>query len=73
MIAINHCSRPLNIPNQMTPPTFVRRRTSRFVLTLLIAATAEIGAQTDARIGLTPGWTDAGESALNLELIAHRA
>ncbi|HXG69408.1 MAG TPA: hypothetical protein VNJ04_02215 [Gemmatimonadaceae bacterium] len=72
MIAINHCSKPLNIPNQMTPPTFVRR-TSHFVLTLMIAATAEIGAQTDARIGLTPGWTDAGESALNLELIAHRA
>jgi len=57
----------------MTLPTFVRRRTSRFALTLLIAATAELGAQTDARIGLTPGWTDAGESALNLELIAHRA
>jgi len=57
----------------MTLPTFVRRRTSRFVLTLLVAATAELGAQTDTRIGLTPGWTDAGESALNLELIAHRA
>jgi hypothetical protein len=27
----------------------------------------------DPRVGLAPGWTDAGEAALNMELIAHRS
>ena len=44
-------------------------------LALLVgtAAMNAAGAQADPRIGLRPGWNDAGEAARNLELIAHRA
>jgi len=48
------------------------RRTAALACAFLLAA-ASAGAQAnDPRVGLSPGWNDAGQAIRNLELVSHR-
>jgi len=49
----------------------VRARTAALAAALLVAA-ASAHAQPDPRVGLSPGWSDAGQAIRNLELVSHR-
>ena len=60
-------SRDFNRTHRMRFP----RTFASATLALLIPA-AIAAAQTDPRVGLKPGWTDAGEAASNMTLVSHR-
>ena len=48
------------------------KRTAALAGALLLAAATARAQATDPRVGLSPGWNDAGVAARNLELVSHR-
>jgi hypothetical protein len=48
------------------------RRTAALACSLLLAAATARAQATDPRVGLSPGWNDAGVAARGLELVSHR-
>ncbi|MFL5538347.1 MAG: LVIVD repeat-containing protein [Longimicrobiaceae bacterium] len=48
------------------------RRTAALACSLLLAAASASAQATDPRVGLSPGWNDAGQAIRNLELVSHR-
>lgn len=47
-------------------------RTAALACSLLLAAAPAVAQGTDPRVGLKPGWNDAGEAIRNLEHVSHR-